>query len=272
MQNTVSERNCRILIVDDSRAIHDDFRKILARKGGGHGDRSGGGELVGVPAEPSAAGFELDSAYQGDEALGMIRKAAAEQRPYALAFIDVRMPPGWDGIETAEKILPVDPDLQIVICTAYSDYSWSGMAARLGRSDRLVILKKPFDNIEVLQLAEAFTRKWELAAQNRQQLAALNKLVEATMRDLNTANQAAEAAEGSRTTFLTAASGELRSPTIDIIALSRLLMKTQLDPMQREYTERILSTAIAALDMLNNIAAATKAACVPRRLQADAPP
>ena len=66
-----------------------------------------------------------------------------------MAFIDVRMPPGWDGIETTGRIWEVDPEIQVVICTAFSDYSPDEMLAKLGRSDRLLILKKPFDNVEV---------------------------------------------------------------------------------------------------------------------------
>src|ERR1700726_3322418 len=88
----------------------------------------------------------------------------------ALAFVDVRMPPGWDGIETTCKIWEKYPDLQVVICTAYSDYSWEEMLKTLGSSDRMVILKKPFDNIEVLQLAISITEKWRLYQQAKLRL------------------------------------------------------------------------------------------------------
>jgi DNA-binding NtrC family response regulator len=73
------------------------------------------------------------------------------------------MLPSWDGIGTTAQIWKIDPDLQVVICTAYSDYSWDEMLVKIGLSDRLVILKKPFDNVEVLQLANALTEKWRLA-------------------------------------------------------------------------------------------------------------
>ena len=106
--------------------------------------------------------FELDSAYQGQEGLAMVKKALAENRPYALAFVDVRMPPGWDGVETIARIWEVDPELQIVVCTAYADYSWEEMRAKVGQPDSLVVLKKPFDNVEVQQLAHALTKKWLL--------------------------------------------------------------------------------------------------------------
>ena len=72
----------------------------------------------------AAAGFEIDLALQGKEGLQRVQQALAEGRPYAMAFIDVRMPPGWDGIETTGRIWRVDPDLQVVICTACSDYPW----------------------------------------------------------------------------------------------------------------------------------------------------
>src|SRR5208283_2874102 len=106
--------------------------------------------------------FELDSAYQGQEGLAKVTKALAEDRPYAMAFVDVRMPPGWDGVETIERLWEVDPRLQIVVCTAYSDYSWEQLLAKVGQPDNLVILKKPCDNVEVQQLALALTRKWLL--------------------------------------------------------------------------------------------------------------
>jgi PAS domain S-box-containing protein len=103
----------------------------------------------------------------------MVKQALADNRPYALAFVDVRMPPGWDGVETIARIWEVNPDLQIVVCTAYADYSWDRMRARVGQPDNLLVLKKPFDNIEVQQLAHALTKKWLLSLQARLQIAEL---------------------------------------------------------------------------------------------------
>jgi two-component system cell cycle sensor histidine kinase/response regulator CckA len=183
--------NHRILIVDDNPAIHEDFRKILCPT------RQGKSEVQNLKAAlfdkaakaATTTDFELVSAYQGQEAWELARRAAAEGRPFAMAFLDVRMPPGWDGVETAARLWQVCPELQIVICTAYSDYSWDEMRARLNQPDSLVILKKPFDNVEVQQLAHAMTKKWLLSHQARLQLSELEGMVKERTRDLEKANE-----------------------------------------------------------------------------------
>ncbi|MEW6306983.1 MAG: response regulator [Verrucomicrobiota bacterium] len=153
----------RILVIDDNPAIHEDYRKVLAARARDEELNAQERQLFGTEASPQAhVTFEVDSALQGQEGLKLVQQALAEGRPYATAFVDIRMPPGWDGIETVARLWEVCPELQIVICSAHSDYSWEEMVARLGHSDRLVILKKPFDNIEVLQLACALTEKWRL--------------------------------------------------------------------------------------------------------------
>ena len=80
----------------------------------------------------------------------------------------MRMPPGWNGIKTAQEIWKVDPNMPIVICTAYTDYTWDEIVAELPRSELLLILKKPFDNIELKQMAASqskLRRLVELSAQ-----------------------------------------------------------------------------------------------------------
>src|SRR3989442_1299992 len=147
----------RILIIDDAPAIHNDFQKILTADKEGSALDAEEAALFGQCSAPAIEErhFILDSAYQGGEAVAMFERAFRQGIRYAMAFVDVRMPPGLDGIETTERLWRIDPDLQIVICTAYSDYSCAEMIQRLGKTDRLVILKKPFDIIEVQQLANA---------------------------------------------------------------------------------------------------------------------
>jgi PAS domain S-box-containing protein len=135
--------------------------------------------LFGASAESAQMPtFEVDSAFQGEEGLARVKAALQEHRPYALAFIDVRMPPGWDGVETTVRIWEACPDLEVVICTAYSDYSLGEMLGRVRNEDQLVILKKPFDTIEVLQLANALTGKWRWHQESKLKLDYLDKLVQ----------------------------------------------------------------------------------------------
>jgi CheY-like chemotaxis protein len=179
MNQSRPELDPRILIVDDNPSIHEDFRKILGGRTDTHSRLDNiEAELFGAPAETGdRAGFRIESAHQGQEALAKVQQALQDGDPYVLAFVDVRMPPGWDGIETLERIWQCAPELQAVICTAYSDYSWDEMTRRLGQTDNLLILKKPFETVEVLQLAHALTQKWKLARQAKLRMEDLDRMV-----------------------------------------------------------------------------------------------
>ncbi len=168
-------KNRRILVIDDNRAIHEDFRKILAADSleSTTLDADEAALFGGIAAHPARTGYQVDSAYQGEDGVSLIREALAEGLPYAMAFVDVRMPPGLDGVETTRRIWELDPSIQIVLCTAYSDYSWDEMFEKIGESGGLLILKKPFDTIEALQLAHELTEKWWL---NRQYLLTIGDL------------------------------------------------------------------------------------------------
>jgi predicted signal transduction protein with EAL and GGDEF domain len=170
-----ADANRRILVVDDNKAIHEDFRQILAARAPGRAELDElHHALFGGADEPvGPASFELDSAYQGLEAVELVRTARQHGRPYALAFVDVRMPPGIDGVETAALLLAEDPDLCIVVCSAYSDHGWEDMARAFGETDRVLILKKPFDPVEVRQLAHSLQKRW-----------VLKRMVELKMEDL----------------------------------------------------------------------------------------
>ena len=182
------KRDRRVIIIDDNRGIHQDFSKIL---GGSSGDSTISALEEELFAESlsrtPAAEFELASAYQGEEGLRMVQMARARNRPFSVAFVDLRMPPGWDGVQTIAKLWEVDPDLQCVICTAFCDYSWEAIVERLGVSDKLLLLKKPFDPAEVCQLACALSEKWHLARYAHLKLAQLHALVEERTRDLERA-------------------------------------------------------------------------------------
>ena len=200
----------RILIIDDNTAIHDDFRKILCPDATASAVDELEASLFDSEATPGVnTDFEMDSAFQGQEALVKVQQALADNRPYAMAFVDGRMPPGWDGVETIVHLWKAYPELQVVICTAYSDYSWEQIIERVGQSDSLVILKKPFDAVEVIQLAHAMTKKWELNLQARVKTETLEGMVRERTQALESMNQrlvqakeAAEAGNRAKSEFL----------------------------------------------------------------------
>lgn len=192
----------RILLADDNQEILEDYRKIL-RPENHHGqlhalaqaffspadqaapDSPGDPEKPAAPARPR---YAIDTASQGPEAVEMIRRAVEAGRPYALAIVDMRMPPGYGGLETIERAWALDPDLQTVICSAYSDYSHADILERLGDSDRLLILRKPFDTIEVSQIASALTAKWDASRQVRCHLESLEDKIRQRTDALEKAN------------------------------------------------------------------------------------
>ncbi len=184
------QKNRQILVIDDNQTIHEDFRKILCSNNATAAALDEADALLfgGNSAPGVNVRFELESAFQGQEALTLVEKHLKTGRRYAMAFVDVRMPPGWDGIETVARIWEVDPEIQIVICTAFSEYSWEDMLAKLGRNDKLLILKKPFDNIEVQQLAHALTEKWHLLQETKSQLTTLEERVQQRTQQLLTTN------------------------------------------------------------------------------------
>lgn len=180
----------RILVIDDNEAIHQDFRKILAGKttpdnlSDLESSIFGGAKEKGQECE-----IEIGYALQGRDGYEMACHAVERGEPYMMAFVDMRMPPGWDGLETIEHLWKADPELQIVICTAYSDYSWPDINERFAKSDKLLLLKKPFDPAEICQLASAMTEKWRLAQQAKLNLEDLRRMVELQTKQLRDANQ-----------------------------------------------------------------------------------
>jgi signal transduction histidine kinase len=158
----------RILIIDDNPDIHDDYQAVLC---GGDTTKELSeleedifGESLYKHAREQ---YNLDSALQGQEGLALVESALKDHQPYSVAFVDMRMPPGWDGLETIERIFAVDEEIQVVICTAYTDYSRAQLIERLGVNDRLLFLKKPFEVVEVEQLAGTLRQKWLLQRQLR---------------------------------------------------------------------------------------------------------
>ena len=168
----------RILIIDDNPRIHRDFELVFL-------DESENAELdaddqrvygMPAPARPAKPEYALDHAHSGLEGVEKVTQAKATGQPYQVAFVDIRMP-GIDGVETIERIWQVDSSIQVVICTAYADYSQEDLVRHLGHTDKLLLLKKPFDSIEVTQLARTLTHKWQLNRQAALKLEQMELLV-----------------------------------------------------------------------------------------------
>lgn len=155
--------NRRVLLVDDLPSIHEDFGRILVGLPGAVDLSQDEAILFGAPKTQQAPRFELDSAYQGQEALAKVDDARNAGRPYAVAIVDMRMPPGWNGLETIERLWRADPKLQVVLCSAYSDITWEEVRERAGGSDKLTMLQKPFDPASAVALIDGLAGKWAQA-------------------------------------------------------------------------------------------------------------
>ncbi len=167
----------RILVIDDNPSIHTDLDRVFESEAAstvGEAERV----FFGEPAPPTVvAEYELAHAMQGQDGLDLLLAAKQAGREFDVAFVDMRMPPGWDGVETILQLWEADPFLEVIICSAYSDYSWRGIVEKLGLSDRYLIIRKPFDNIEVLQAAASLGRKRHLNRENADYRSSLEKKV-----------------------------------------------------------------------------------------------
>ena len=274
MTNGKTTDNRRILVIDDNVSIHEDFRKILVPpKSSASLDLARVALFGETPSLPPQEHYELESAHQGQEGVSLVQSAQREGRPYAMAFVDMRMPPGWDGLETVEHLWKVAPDLEIVICTAYADHPWEDVSRRIGNTDKLLILLKPFNSIEVVQLANSLTKKWNLTNAFNLQIERLASCVSQRTAELHEANDRlrenialtiaetakdqpqddAAAAFLQKEEFLAIMSHEILTPINELVGKVNLLSDSQLSPGQREHVTTIQRCAQDLLALLNDM-------------------
>jgi len=186
----------RILVLDDDESVHGvyglmlasapDFSDSISYEFGSANEE--GSILTEVPPTTTYPEFEVDFGFQGREGLEMVEKAELEKRPYAMAFVDMRMPPGWNGIETISQLWRANPNIQIVLCTGYADFTSQDLIRQFGHNNRLLVLKKPFDAAGLRQVAYSLAEKWDLAHEAQSNLQRLQSLVDERTAKLQEAN------------------------------------------------------------------------------------
>ena len=160
----IMQQNRKILLVDDEARIVDELFKVLTPQELGNDEL---GELEdhlfgkSESNKKKIISYDVCRCQQGDEAICEVQKALEKEQPFAVAFIDVQMPPGPDGVATAEQIRKLDPNIQIVIITGHSDFDVCEIAERVPPEDKLLFLQKPVHSQEITQFALALTAKWQ---------------------------------------------------------------------------------------------------------------
>lgn len=257
------DKKRRILIVDDNAAIHNDFKKILSNPDNDDELTRMEGILFNRHADygQNVYHYVIDDAYQGEEAYQMVKKADLEKFPYSLIFMDVRMPPGMDGMLTIERIWSEFPDIEMVICSAYSDYSWSKILEKFGPTDKLVFVRKPFNIIVIKQMALSLVTKWDIARNNRQYTRHLENLVkertaelEKLLGNMTSLKEKAEQSDRLKSAFLSNMSHEIRSPMNAIMGFTDLLGKDGISEAKRnKYLSCIRSSGRSLMNLINDI-------------------
>lgn len=264
--------NYRILITDDNSAIHEDIASILSHNHGKNSDLSAldkelfGSDDANAINPDQIIQYRIDHAYSGEEAIEKVAKAQAENDPYALIFMDVRMPPGIDGIVAVQKIWEQYPNIEIIICSAYSDYNWENIIKIFGKTDKLMFLQKPFNRIAIQQMALSMVTKWEVQNELRELVDTLDAKVEKRTRELKIALEqmkkaqkerekaaAAAAAQKARSEFLSIMGHELRTPLNAILGFADLLKPHVPAGKPVEYLNSIKTSGKALIGMVNDI-------------------
>ncbi|MBI5363990.1 MAG: response regulator [Planctomycetes bacterium] len=261
----------RVLVIDDTQAIHADYKKILEPSATAPVELDTlASALFGaasVPAPSVTSSVALACAQQGEEGVDLCKRALQRGERFGLAFVDMRMPPGWDGLRTIAELWKIDPALEVVLCSAYSDHPYEEIVRELGATDRLLILKKPFDSIEIVQLVKSLGAKWDLerereahiqnlsreVAERTRELSERVKELASTNTKLGEAVRATEVASRARDEFLTVVTHELRTPLTAILGYAELIADAHASPEIDEHARILRTNGEHLLTLINDV-------------------
>ena len=227
------QQKWRILAIDDESAVHETYDAIFESKMDSELDELD--LLLGGPGpeESEFAMFALEHAMSGKEGLQKIVEAIDVNNPFAVIYLDMRMPMGWDGLETAQHIREIDQEVRIILITAYMDHSLTDIRKKIGV--KFEFLSKPVDSNELLQLTLSLATSWSQG------------------RTLELALERAEAASKVKDDFLASMNHELRTPLTSILGNSKLMSGTRLSADQKSLMETIDISGRGLLALINDI-------------------
>lgn len=247
--------NQKILVVDDNKDVHSEFRSLLQPVTVNSqvvGDEYDGDSLV----RSKASKYELICAAQGWEAIEIVKQAEVSESPFALAFIDLRMPPGINGLETIKKIWEISPLMEVVLCTSYSDHNLNEISEFLGDTKRLLLLKKPFEPFEIKQISASLTAKWNYAYKVNFHLSNLETLLNERTTSLD--QERALRIQASKMAALGEMAGgiahEINNPLAIIYGSADRLMKiVKQDPPDTDKIHKITSKILTTSERISRI-------------------